>query len=235
MQSLCYYTLLVADCIGERHNQSSRSHFALAGGGSYRRRGVSIKLIILCCGLISSFVGAEIFTISSVVNAKEKNAVSMVLDNKGHRMEYFVSKDAIISGIDVVAAFSDFTRIGRIDVFLKEAGKKKLGDFSRKAVLGQRRLAVVIDQKLVAVVVLKGEISGDFVLDGLEGMSKQDREKIAGAITRSANIDPETKNDQSPSGKGPPSGNAESSSDSRPTPRQLPDGPPPEDPGSAPE
>lgn len=206
MKSICYYTFLAADCSAERHDQSDRSHFASAGGGSYRRHGVSITLITLFCGLISSFVGAETFTISSVVNAEDKNAVSMVLDSQGHRVEYFVSKDAIVSGNDVVAAISDCSRVGSINVFLKEAGKKKLSNFSRKAVLGQSRLAVVIDQKLVAVVVLKGEISGDFVLDGLDRLSEQDREKIAESITRSASANPETKNPQSSGGEGPPSG-----------------------------
>ena len=125
----------------------------------------------------------EALRISRVVAAAGEGIERMTFKSGDHEEVLFVEKEAVVSTADVQEAWAEILPSTRcISIRLKPEGAKRMAAVTGEMKLGVERLAVVVDGKPKAALVVQDKLGANFIIEGFDDLTDDHLKELARKI-----------------------------------------------------
>jgi preprotein translocase subunit SecD len=122
----------------------------------------------------------EALRVSRVVATSGEGIERMTFKSGDREEVLFVERKAVVSTADVQEAWAEILPSSRrISVRLKPEGAKKMAAVTGKMKLGVERLAVVVDGKPKAALVVQGKLGANFIIEGFDDLTDGQLKELA--------------------------------------------------------
>jgi preprotein translocase subunit SecD len=155
-----------------------------------------MKTIFMLLGTVV-MVHGEILRVSKVFPMRGQNTEDLRYTKDGRLNSIIhVDKRTVVTGKDVKEARVLPKETGVIEVKLTEEGSKRLAAATKDAG-GRLRLAIIVNDVVESIPLVKGQVKGSFWIAGLEYLGKEELQKLAEAMMKVEEED-EKKNEDPP-------------------------------------